>query len=151
MGTESSRKVSVRVRHPWRILAIVAGVLTGVLLIALASVMPFSSETARRKLIEVLAARLDAEVELADLRLRVLPRFRAEGHGLAIRHKGRHDVPPMIAVKRFSADGNVVDLLRRHITRVVVEELDIQIPPDRNREPGTASRSERRRPPPPTH
>ena len=134
MSSKSGPLTSLRVRYRWWAVATVAGIVIGGAVIALASVVPFSSETARRKVVDVLAARLDAEVELADLQLRVLPRFHVEGHGLSIRHKGRRDVPPMIAIARFSADGNVVGLLRRHIARVVVEQLDIQIPPDRNRD-----------------
>jgi uncharacterized protein involved in outer membrane biogenesis len=122
-----------RIRHPWRIAAIALAAIV-IVLAALAAAVPFRSDTARRKVVEVLAARLDAEVELADLRLRVLPWFRAEGHGLAIRHKGRRDVPPLIAIERFSADGNPFDLLRKHIARVTVEGLDIEIPPDHNRD-----------------
>lgn len=134
MRSTTGAQTSLRVRYRWRVVAAVAGVVIGGAVIALASVVPFSSETARRNVIDVLAARLDAEVELADLQLRVLPQFHVEGHGLSIRHKGRRDVPPMIAIARFSADGNVVGLLRRHIARVVVDQLDIQIPPDRNRD-----------------
>jgi hypothetical protein len=122
-----------RIRHPWRIVAIALAAIV-IVLAALAAAVPFRSDTARRKVVEVLAARFDAEVELADLRLRVLPWFRAEGHGLAIRHKGRRDVPPLIAIERFSADGNPFDLLRKHIARVTVEGLDIEIPPDHNRD-----------------
>lgn len=44
-----------------------------------------------------LADRLDAEVELGDLTLRVLPALHAEGTDLRIRHKGRRDVPPLIS------------------------------------------------------
>jgi hypothetical protein len=124
-----------RIQQPWRIAALVIAIVVVALLIALASVVPFSSETARRKVIEVLSARLDAEVELSELRLRLLPQFHAEGVGLAIRHRGRRDVPPLISIKRFSAEGNVFSLLRRHITRITVDELDIEIPPDRNRDP----------------
>ena len=43
-------------------------------------------------------------------------------------------MPPLISIKRFSAEGNVFGLLRRHVTRVTVDELDIEIPPDRNRD-----------------
>jgi hypothetical protein len=118
----------------WRIAGTAAAVILAGFLIALASVVPFSSETARRKVIAVLAAHLDAEVELRDLRFRVLPQFHAEGHGLTIRHKGRRDVPPLISVSRFSAEGSVLGLLRRHIARVELEGLDIEIPPDRNRD-----------------
>jgi len=130
--------IATRIRHPWRVAGIAAAVAVGGLLIALASVVPFSSETARRKVVDVLAERLDAEVELADLRLRILPRFSAEGHGLTVRHKGRRDVPPMMAIKHFTAEGDVLGLLRRHIARVVVDELDIEVPPDRNRDDSPA-------------
>ena len=150
--TERQSRVARRLQFSWRAAALVVAVVTGGLLIALASVVPFSSETARRKVIEALSARLDAEVELAELRFRVLPQFHAEGIGLAIRHRGRRDVPPLISIKRFSAEGNVFGLLRRHITRVTVDELDIEIPPDRNRdrtpgeEPAGFIRSRRRQP-----
>ena len=133
--TDMQSSVARRIQHPWRVAALVVAMIVVALVIALASVLPFSSETARRKVIEVLSARLDAEVELSELRLRVLPQFRAEGVGLTIRHRGRRDVPPLISIKRFSAEGDVFSLLRRHITRVTVDELDIEIPPDRNRDP----------------
>jgi len=118
-----------RVRRPWQTILIVATVAIVFLLIALASVVPFSSEVARTKVIEALADRLDSQVELASLDLHVLPRLRAEGVGLTIRHKGRRDVPPLITVKKFAVEGNVFSLLGRHISTVTLEGLDIQIPP----------------------
>jgi len=133
--TDMQSSVARRIQHPWRVAALVVALVVVALVIALASVLPFSSETARRKVIEVLSARLDAEVELSELRFRVLPQFHAEGVGLTIRHRGRRDVPPLISIKQFSAEGNVFSLLRRHITRLTVDELDIEIPPDRNRDP----------------
>jgi hypothetical protein len=133
MDPESRRQAVLHVWYQWRVVATIVGVVIAVLLIGLASVIPFSSESARRKVVDVLAERLDADVELAGLRLRVLPQFRAEGRGLSIRHKGRRDVPPMIAIEQFSAEGNVLGLFRRHIARVVVAELDLEIPPDHNR------------------
>ena len=121
-------------KHPWRTAALAVAVVVVGLIIALASVVPFSSETARRKVIEVLSTRLDAEVELTELRFRVLPQFHAEGVGLTIRHRGRRDVPPLISIKRFTAEGSALRLLQRHVTQVTVDELDIEIPPDRNRD-----------------
>src|SRR5438874_5740577 len=91
--------------------------------------VPISSEAARAKVIAALAARLDSEVELDSLSLKVLPQLRAEGAGLAIRHKGRHDVPPLISVRSFAVEGNVLALLRKHVSTVTVEGLAIQIPP----------------------
>ena len=77
----------------------------------------------------MLADRLDSEVQLDSLQLRVLPRLRAEGTGLTIRHKGRTDVPPLISVRSFSVEGGVMPLLRKHVSLVTLEGLEIKIPP----------------------
>lgn len=148
--SDSEHKVR-RVRHPWRTAAVIAApVLILGLLLAVASVIPLSSDTARRGVITALEDELDAEVELAGLEFRLLPSFRAVGHGLTIRHRGRRDVPPMIQIARFSAEGTIRRLLRRHVTRLEVEHLEIQIPPDRNRDTATpegeASAAPRREP-----
>lgn len=118
----------------WRVATIAIALASGGLIGALASAVPFSSETAQRKLIAALADRLDGDVELRELHIRVLPYLHAEGSGLTIRHRGRRDVPPLISVAHFSAEGGLVSLLRGHVSRVTVEGLDIEIPPDRNRD-----------------
>ena len=113
----------------WRTIVIIAVGALAVFLVALASVVPFSSDAARAKVIAVLADRLDSEVQLDSLQLRVLPRLRAEGRGLTIRHRGRRDVPPLITVREFSVEGGIGNLLRKHISVVTLDGLDIQIPP----------------------
>lgn len=118
-------------RHPWGTAAIVALAVAAFLVISLASVVPFHSETARTRIVAALEEHLQSDVELRDLHWRVLPQLRAEGQGLVIRHKGRTDVPPLISVERFSVEGNVLGLLRRHVSGVTLDGLDIQIPPRR--------------------
>jgi hypothetical protein len=110
-------------------MAVVAAAAVGVV-----RLVPLSSETARERFVTALANRLDAEVELQELRVHILPSLRAEGRGLTIRHKGRRDVPPLIAIAHFSAESRLTNLLHRHISRVDIEGLDIEIPPDRNRD-----------------
>jgi hypothetical protein len=100
-----------------------------VLLLVLASRVPISSHALRQKVVETLAERLDAEVELAELHLRVFPRFHAEGAGLTIRHKRRHDVPPLISVKSFSLHADLAGLMRKHVDQVRLNGLEIDIPP----------------------
>jgi hypothetical protein len=116
----------------------------GGFLVALAAILPFSSDAARRKLVAVLAERLDSEVELQALRVRLFPRLRAEGDGLVIRHRGRRDVPPLISIAHFAAEGGLTSLLRKHISLVTVRGLDIQIPPDRNRNGGDEKSGDRK-------
>ena len=103
--------------------------------------MPYSSDNAKKRLVAVLADRLDAVVELQDLQVRALPSLRAEGHGLMIRHRGRRDVPPLISVAHFSAEGNLANLLHRHLSRLDLDGLVIQIPPDRNHDQRGASKT----------
>ena len=119
-----------------RIAIVGAGIMSLVLIgaaIGVLRLVPFSSENARDRFVAALADRLDAEVELQELRVHILPSLRAEGRGLTIRHRGRDDVPPLIRVARFSAESTVTSLLHRHISRVNIDGLDIEIPPDRNR------------------
>jgi hypothetical protein len=92
--------------------------------------VPFSSEKLRSRLIATLEDRLDAEVELGDLTLSVLPRLHAVGTKLAIHHKGRRDVPPLIAVETFTVDADLLGLWRKHVAHVRLDGLEISIPPD---------------------
>ena len=118
-------------RRTWVIAALVAGGLT-ILMIAAATRIPFSSTTLRKRVIATLADRLDAEVELKGLTLRLYPRLHAIGTGLTIRSAkfaGRDDVPPLISVDTFVVDAGLVGLWRRRVAHVRLEGLNIQIPP----------------------
>jgi hypothetical protein len=92
--------------------------------------VPMSSDALRRRMIATLSERLDSDVELGDLQLRVLPGLRAEGKDLIIRRHGPTGVPPLIAIKGFSVDANLVGLWRKHVAHVQLEGLDISVPPD---------------------
>ena len=100
------------------------------LLIAVSVIVPLSSDAMRLKLIEALAQRFDATVELDSLHLRVVPQLHADGAGLSIRHRGRQDVPPLISVASFTVDTGLLTVLHRHVSEVHLTGLDIQIPPD---------------------
>jgi hypothetical protein len=127
----------VRIRHPRRVALAIVGAFVFfavAVFLVLRSTVPFSSDVARTRIEAVLADRLDSDVELQDLKLRLLPQLRVEGFGLKIRHKGRRDVPPLISIAHFTAEGDLSNLLRRHVSRLTVDGLEIQIPPDRNRD-----------------
>lgn len=104
--------------------------------IAVVVLVPMSQDKARARLIAALEERFDATVEVGELRLQMVPTIRAEGRGLTIRHRGRTDVPPLITIPHFSAEGSLTSFLHRHISRVDIEGLDIEIPPDRMRDAG---------------
>jgi AsmA-like C-terminal region len=97
--------------------------------------VPLSSDTLRRRIIASLAERLDSDVELGDLSLRVYPTLRAEGADLRIRRRGaRADLPPLIAIKTFHVDGSLFGLWRKHVDHVQLTGLAINIPPEAERD-----------------
>jgi hypothetical protein len=117
-------------RRRWVILVIAVVGLTIAALVSLATQIPITSSKMRAAVVAALARELDAEVELRDLSVRIYPRLHAEGGGLTIRHKARHDVPPLISIDKFDVDADLMGLWRRHVAHVNVHGLDIQIPPD---------------------
>ena len=85
----------------------------------------------RTRLIAALNERFDSKVDVAELRVSVLPRVRVAGEGVVLRFKGRTDVPPMIAIKSFSAEASLFGLIGGplHLSRVHLTGLEINIPP----------------------
>jgi hypothetical protein len=85
----------------------------------------------RARLIAALNERFDSKVDVAELRVSVLPRVRVAGEGVVLRFKGRTDVPPMIAIKSFSAEASLFGLIGGplHLSRVHLTGLEINIPP----------------------
>src|SRR5262245_15661240 len=79
----------------------------------LSSAGPTVSEIFRRKLVTSLADRFESEVEIAEVRVRWFPRVHADVRGLELRHKRRHDVPPLISVKQLTIDAGPAFLLRK--------------------------------------
>src|SRR6266850_7232620 len=114
-------------RWIWVSTSIIAVVV--ILTVLFVAAVPLSSNTLRRRMVNTLSKRLDADVELGDLSLRVFPGLRVEGANLAIRKRGRTDVPPLISIKTFHADANLLGLMRKHVSHVQLDGLDIEIPP----------------------
>jgi len=112
----------------WTGVGLVALLVIGI--VGFIAAVPMSSDTLRRRMIATLSERLESNVELGDLQLRVFPGLRAEGKDLIIRWHGRTDVPPLIAVKGFSVDASLMGLWRKRVAHVHLDGLDISVPPD---------------------
>jgi hypothetical protein len=112
-------------RRRWLITA-----LTVAAAVSIATRLPVSSDALRTRVVGALADRLDAEVELRSLSLRIYPRLHATGEGLTIRFLKRRDVPPLVSVDRFNIDADLVGLWRRRVARVALTGLAINIPPN---------------------
>ena len=123
-----------RRRWIWIASSLVAAVV--ILVVLVAAAVPLSSDSMRHRIVGYLSDRLDSDVSLGDLHLHVFPRLHAEGAALTIRQHGREDVAPLISVKSFSVDADLLGLVRKHVAHVQLEGLDIEIPPDRHPDGG---------------
>lgn len=85
----------------------------------------------RSRIVKALASRFDANVDLAYLDIALLPQPTVVGEGLTIRHKGWGDGPPLIHIRRFSAETDLVSALgaKNEVRLVTLEGLEIHIPP----------------------
>jgi hypothetical protein len=117
-------------RRRWLISTAIIVTLLAAVGIGIAVRLPLSSDALRSRVVSTLADRLDAEVELGALNLRLYPRLRASGDGLTIRFQRRRNVPPLIAIEHFTIDADLVGLWRRRVARVALTGLAINIPPD---------------------
>jgi len=116
---------------------VVAGT-TALVALALRSSVPLSSQRLRQRLLAALSDKLDGDVELGSLSVRMVP-FHAEGTGLTIRHREHSGEPPLISVKSFTVDGDLMGLYRNHVARVELVGLDIEIPPKNDEKTRTPS------------
>ena len=93
-------------------------------------VVPMSSDVLRQRIISTLSNKLDSDVTLGDLTIRVFPGLRADGKDLQIRRRGTPaDMPGLITVKSFHVDASLLGLWRKHVDHVQLDGLDISIPP----------------------
>jgi hypothetical protein len=120
--------VAIRKRWLWTLIGLSAALIVFVAL--LASTVPLRSDVLKQRIVDYLAVQLDSDVTLEDLSLRVYPRLRVEGIGLTIRDRRRADVPPLIAVKAFSVDADLVGVWRKRVSHVELRGLEISIPPN---------------------
>ena len=86
---------------------------------------------ARSYFISTLQKRYQSDVELGNLRISLLPTVHATGDNLVLWFHGRHDVPPIVQMRRFTLDAGFVSFFRtpKHIGRISFEGLRIHLPP----------------------
>ena len=85
----------------------------------------------RGRLTAALGERFDADVEVESLHVSALPRLRLQGGRVLLRPKGRADLPPLITIRGFSAEANVLGVIGRPIrlSRVHLDGLEVNVPP----------------------
>jgi hypothetical protein len=112
----------------------VLGAALAVVLVLLAAAVPFSSDTLRDRIVSTLSDRLDADVAMDGVTLRLFPRVHVVGTGLVVRQRDRENVPPLISIRRFEVDADLTGLLRKRVAHVELEGLDIEIPPGKHQD-----------------
>jgi AsmA-like C-terminal region len=115
-----------------RRLLIIVGITAAVLVVlGLIAVGPLLSPTLNEKVTTVLAERFESTADLRDLDVSVFPEPRVWGGGLRLQHRGRTDLPPLIALEQFDARATYWGLLRRprRLEAIGVRGLRLHIPP----------------------
>ncbi|MBZ5649284.1 MAG: hypothetical protein LAO18_02235 [Acidobacteriia bacterium] len=112
------------------LLIVISMVVIGVVVLVMTG-MHLSNPYLHKKVVEMLSAKFHAEVELKDFHVYLFPGVRIEGAGLALRHEGRTDVPPLISIGEFSAEADILGLIGKpwKVRQVKLKGLTIQIPP----------------------
>jgi hypothetical protein len=117
-------------KKPWFWAALSLAAILVVLGAMFTRVVPMSSDVLRQRIISTLSNKLDSDVALGELTIRVFPRLRADGKDLRIRRRGTPaDMPGLITVKSFHVDASLLGLWRKHVGHVQLDGLDINIPP----------------------
>ncbi len=108
------------------VIAVVALIVSGIHL---------SNPYLRRRVVEMLSQKFHADVELKEFHVFLFPGVRIEGSGLALRHEGRTDIPPLISIQEFSAQAGILGLPWKpwKVDQVKLKGLLIQIPPKEER------------------
>jgi len=111
--------------------ALVIAIGVGAVLLTLAA-LGSRSPVLRKKLVETLAQRLDADVELQSLHATAFPALSITGDGLKVRMKGQAEGAPLIDVAHFEVSAGFSGLFHRprRFHLVHLEGLRITIPPD---------------------
>jgi len=116
--------------------------------ILLISVIYVGSRTSavRERFEAALSERLESKVGIGSLAVSLFPTMRVYGDDLEVRHRGRTDVPPLIEVQRFAAEGGFIGLWTRgrHLRSVELDGLKLHIPPRERKDAGEPGQEDER-------
>ncbi len=114
-----------------RLLIGAAIALTLLVVVAWIAVGPLLSPHFRQNALAVLGQHFGGNAELRTLNINFFPQPSVSGEGLVIRHRGRTDIPPLVAVERFSASATWFGMLKRprRVAAIELYGLRLTIPP----------------------
>lgn len=97
----------------------------------------FIRNALERGIVATFQKRFQSDVEIQSLHVSLFPHITATAEGVVVRTKDRPD-PPLITIRRLTLAAGLFNLLRRHISGIYLEGLQIRIPP---RPPGASPAS----------
>ena len=94
----------------------------------------------RERAVSTLRQVFSGDVTFSDFQVSLYPKIVIRCEGLVLRLHDRTDVPPLISIKRASAEIPLWELLRktRHVRKITLEGLKVTMPPVEPRAPKTA-------------
>jgi hypothetical protein len=120
----------LRPRHdPLMKWILVAFLVVLVLLVVVAVASPALSSIARTRIQSALQDRFASDLTIQNFKVSLFPSVSISGDSLVFHRKGHPDEPPLIQVAKFTARGNILALLARHVSQVRLEGLAVQVPP----------------------
>lgn len=76
------------------------------------------------------------ELQMSQLNVSLFPTISATGENVVYRPGGRTDLPPLITIRKFTAQTNWFVVLGEHVRKVTLDDLVITVPPPADREKG---------------
>jgi hypothetical protein len=118
-------------RRRWIVAAAIAGVFMAGLVVAALALAPRAESALRHRLVELLEARFDSDVELKALHVSLFPRIRVSGEQLVLRRRAQPGAAPLLTLERFTAETDWRSAMARprRVHRVAVSGLRITISP----------------------
>ena len=87
------------------------------------------SRFARDRAMSGLRKSFASDLQVKSLEVSVFPRLRITGEGIVLHYKGRHDLPPLISIRKLTGESGLASVLMGHVQQVRLEGLEIEIPP----------------------
>lgn len=110
----------------WILLAVLVAI---AVLVAVVLIVPAPAERwLQQRMMLALREHYQANVQLQNLQVSLIPTLQATGDNLVIPRRGDPDLPPLITVKHFVLQASVFSLLRTpvHITHLELDGLEIR-------------------------
>jgi hypothetical protein len=92
----------------------------------------FAGPAVRGRLVDFLKERYHADVEIASIRIKLLPQLHVGADHVVVRRRGQPaNFPPFFSIRKLDIYGGLLGLLRDtpHLARIDLEGLEINIPP----------------------